>query len=70
MSDGVDGDVGRLEVTNLTDHDDIRCLPQDRSKRRRERHADLGIDLHLVDAAHLVFDRIFDRDDLWSGLLM
>ena len=38
--------------------------------RRMERnaagkgHADVGIHLHLVDAVHLIFDRLFDRDDL------
>ena len=30
----------------------------------RERQADLRIHLDLVDAVHLVFHRIFDRDDL------
>ena len=26
---GLDRDLGRLEVTNLTDHDDIGILPQE-----------------------------------------
>ncbi len=38
---GLDGDAARLEVADLTDHDDVRVLPQERLQRRRERHPDL-----------------------------
>ena len=60
----VDGDAGRLQVANLTDHDNIGSLPQHRAKCRRKRHPDARVDRHLVDSADLVLHRIFDRDDL------
>ncbi len=61
---GVGGDGGGLEIANLTDHDDVRRLAQNGTKRGRESHADVGIHLHLVDAVHLILDRLFHRDDL------
>ena len=61
---GVDRDAGGLEIANFTDHDDVRRLAQDGAQRRRESHADLGIHLHLIDPVHLIFDRVFDGDDL------
>src|SRR5579862_4658493 len=61
---GVDGDVRRFHVANLADHDDVRRLAQHRAERRREGHADIRIDLHLVDACHLVLDGVFHGDDL------
>ncbi len=33
-------------------------------KRRGERQADLVVHLNLADAGLLIFDRVFDRDDL------
>ena len=59
--------VGSLRVTDLTDHDDVRRLTENRAERRREVEADVTVHLHLVDAAHLVFDRVLDRDDLAVG---
>ena len=32
-------------------------------------HADLRIHLHLVDAVHLIFDRLLDGDDLAIGFV-
>src|SRR5262245_34166185 len=59
-----DSDVGRLKVANLSNHNDIRVLPHDMPKTSRKCQSDLGIDVDLVDPFHLIFDRIFDRDDL------
>ena len=47
---GLDRDLGRFEVTNLTDHDDVRILTQERLERRCEGQADFRIDVDLVDA--------------------
>ena len=66
---GVHRDASGLVVTNLTDHDDIRRLTQDRTECSRKCHADAGIDWHLVDAVHLIFDGIFHRDQLPVGLV-
>src|SRR6185437_5367680 len=46
------------------DHDDVGVLAQNRAQTRRERQADVGIDLYLVDAGHFVFDRVFQRHDV------
>ena len=64
---GLHGDVGCLGVTNLADHDDVRRLTQDRAEGGGEVEADILVDLHLVDTAHLVFDRVFDGDELLVG---
>ena len=57
-------DLHRLGVADLTDHDHVRILPQDGPQQGRKGQPDLGFDLDLVDAPQLVFDRIFDRDDV------
>ena len=59
----IDCDACSLEVANLADHNDVWRLTQDRAQSRRKRHADLRIDLHLVDPGHLIFDRLFHRDN-------
>jgi len=60
---GIHRDLRGLVVADFTDHDDVGRLAQDRPQRRGECHPDVGTHLHLVDAAHLVFHRIFHRDD-------
>src|SRR5438132_14403869 len=57
-------DTRSLEVANLADHNDVRRLTQDRAQPRRKGHADLRIHRHLVDPIHLIFNRLFNRDDL------
>ena len=59
----VDRDLGRLAVADFADHDDVGVLSQERAERARERHADLGLHLHLVDARHVVFDRVLGRHE-------
>ena len=39
---GLDRDLGRLEVADLADEDDVRVLPQERAQRGREVQADLS----------------------------
>jgi hypothetical protein len=60
----VDRDFGGLKVADFTDHHDVGRLTEHRAEGGGEGHADVALDLHLVDAGHLVFDRIFDGDDL------
>ena len=58
------GDLGRLEVADFTDHDDVGILTQERSQRVREVQTDLRLDLNLIDSVKLIFDGILDRQDL------
>jgi hypothetical protein len=64
---GFDCDLRRLVVTHLTDQDDVRVGPQDRSQRRRECQTSLDVRLHLVDTGESVLDRVLDRDDVHLG---
>ena len=61
---GLDGDLGRLQIADLTDHDHVGVLPDDVTEPGREGEADLRPDRDLVDAFQLVFDRVLDGDDL------
>lgn len=61
---GLHGDLRGFGVAHFADHDDIRVLAENGAQRVGEAHADLGMDLDLVDAAELVFDRVLDGDDL------
>src|SRR5438045_1969765 len=60
----VRSDACSLEIANFANHDDVRCLAQDRTQGRRKCHADLRIYLHLVDPSHLIFDGLFNGNDL------
>ena len=58
------GDLRRLEIAYLADHDDIRILPQERAQNVRKTKPNLRLDLNLIDSLQLVFYGIFDRQDL------
>ncbi len=58
----LDGDLGCLVVTDLTDENDVRVRAQDRAQGGREGQAGLGVDLHLVDPRDPVLDRVLDGD--------
>ncbi len=60
----LDGDAARFEISNLTDHDDVRVLPQERLERGGERHPDVGAHQHLVDAEEVVLDGILGGHDV------
>ena len=60
----LDGDLGGLVIANFTDHNDVRVGTQNRSQRVGERQSRLRIHLHLIDAFHPIFHRVFDRDDV------
>jgi len=53
---------------DFTDHDDVGVLTQNRAQGVGESEADFLFDRDLVDAGDLEFDRIFNGDDVVSGL--
>ena len=57
------GNLGRLQIPNLPDHDDVRVLPKNVAKTHREGQPDIRPHRDLVDALQFVFDRLLDRDD-------
>ena len=63
------GDLRGFRVTDFTNHDHVRVLPHDGAQAVGEREPDLRLDLNLVDAAQLVFHRIFNRDDFLSRIV-
>ncbi len=66
---GLHRDPHRLHVADLAHHDDVRVLAHDGAQGVREGEVDLRLHLDLVDAGHLVFDRVLDGDDLHVGLV-
>ena len=60
----LDGDAAGFQVAHFADHDHVRILADDRAQGMGEVEPDLRFGLDLVDAFDLVFDRIFNRDDL------
>ena len=52
-----------LEVSNFTNHDDVRRLTQNGTQGCRKGHPNLGIHLDLIDARHLILHRLFHCDD-------
>ena len=61
---GFDSDVCRFQISDLTDHDDVRILAQKGLQRDRESEARLFIHVHLVDAGKVDFRRVFSRGDV------
>src|SRR5882757_1188942 len=57
-------DLRGLEVTDLTDHDDVRVLTQDGAQSAGEGHLNLRVHLRLPDAVDVVLDRILDGHDV------
>src|ERR1700704_6125626 len=60
----LNGDAAGLQVSNFSQHDDVRILTKERLERRGERHADLGTDEHLIDSKQVVLDRVLGRHDV------
>src|ERR1035441_3463928 len=66
---GLHGDLRRLLVADLSDHDLVGVVPEDGAQPAREREAFLLVHGDLRHAAELVLDRVLDRDDLvFDGL--
>ena len=58
---GMDTHMRGLGVAHFADHDHIRVLAQKRAQGGCESEADGRMNLGLIDARDLIFDRIFDR---------
>src|SRR3989344_4415575 len=63
----VDGERGRLAVANFPDHDDVWVLAHEGAEPIGEGESDTWIHLRLVDALHLVLDRVLDGRDIHVG---
>src|SRR6185369_5803296 len=62
---GLNGDFSRFGIADFANHDDVRVLAQYRAEPSGEGQIYLGIYLDLADPLDLVFDRIFDGDDVF-----
>ena len=58
----VDGDFCRFQVSDFTDHDDVRRLTEHTAQCGGESHIHRPVDLHLIDTGELVFDRVLNGD--------
>src|SRR5215469_77194 len=61
---GLNRDLCRFGVADFADHDLVGVVAQDRTQASSEGQAFLFIDGNLRNATELVFDRVFNRDDL------
>ena len=66
---GLDRNLGSFRVADFADHDHIGILAHDRAQAVGERKADLWLNLDLIYPAKLIFDRIFDGDNLFPGVV-
>ena len=57
------GDVRRLDVANLSDHDDVRILSQDMTQSFGKGEVDLRFHVDLRHARQPIFHRLLDCDD-------
>ena len=58
------GDPGRLDVTDLSDQDDVGVLAEDRLQPGGEGQPGLVVGLDLVDGREDVLDGVLDRHDV------
>src|SRR5436190_15883266 len=58
------GNFGGFKIANLTDQHNIRVMAQNRAQPGRERQPNLVTNLDLNGPFELIFDRIFEGDDL------
>ena len=63
------GNIGGRLIAYLSDHEDVRVLPEKPAENRVEGHAYLVVRLDLADARYTVLDGILDRDDLPVGAI-
>ena len=61
---GLYGDVGRFKIADLTDHDDVRVLPQKCLKCHGERHPRALIHADLIDAGQGDLGRVLGRGNV------
>ncbi|MNV98953.1 hypothetical protein D3C71_1942650 [compost metagenome] len=60
----LNGNLGGLAIPHFPNHDDVGVLPQNGTQCIRKRQVNLRVNLNLIDAFELVFDWIFNGDDL------
>ena len=60
---GLNGVFGGFQVADFADQNDIGVVPQNAAQGSAEGQSDFGMDLNLVDAVELIFDRVFGGDD-------
>src|ERR1051325_11302717 len=60
----LDGDLGCFRVADFADHDFVGVVTQDGAQTAGEGQSLLFVDRDLGDGADLVFNRVFDGDDL------
>ena len=65
----LDGNFGRLQVTDLADHHHIGVLPQYGAQTARKGHIDFGINLSLAYTGKHVLHGIFNRQDIARALI-
>src|SRR5713101_2516361 len=61
---GLDGDLRRLAVADLADHDHVRVLAKEAAQTVGEGEVDLRVHRRLRDALELVLDRVLDGHDV------
>ena len=61
---GLDCHLGRLQVADLADHDDVGILAHERADAARKIDADAGLHLHLVERGLDHLDRVLHRADV------
>src|SRR5207237_3932214 len=61
---GLNGDLCGLGITNFADHDLVRVVTQNGAQAAGKSQSLLFIDGNLGHTANLIFDRIFNGDDL------
>src|SRR5262249_23920465 len=57
-------DLSRFRIANLTHHDLVRVVPEDRSQTTGKGQALFLVDRDLRNPSELILDGILDRDDL------
>src|SRR5689334_20509169 len=64
---GLDGDLGRLTIADFANQDDVRVVTEKGAQGGWKVDAGRLIGLNLRHVLEVVFDRVFDRDDLKVG---
>ena len=65
----LDRDGSRFRITDFGDHDDIRVVPQDRAETFGKGESRLRMNLALSRSVDLVFDRVFQGNDVLGRIL-
>ena len=63
------GDLRGFLVADFADENHVRIVAQNGAQPARKRQAGFFVDLDLIDALELIFDRIFNGDDFADGIV-